>query len=117
MRRPPPESPAQPTRVGIDVGPGAEDVEGALVLPREDARPGRPGGEEALGHEVLVVAGELVVGLDLLLGLGVDLLAVPAEDRPAGRHTRTRRLANAKASWTSTANPRFASSLAQLTPP
>ena len=57
--------------VGVDVGRGREVVERPLVLGREDAGPGRPRAEEALGHDVLVLDGELVVRLDLGLGLRV----------------------------------------------
>src|SRR5262249_33881595 len=46
----------------------------------EDAWPGCPGTEEALGHLVLMVGGKLMVRLDLLFRLGVDLLQLLAKD-------------------------------------
>ena len=55
----------------VDVVSRAEVVEGALVLGREYAGPGRPGAEEALGHQVFVLAGELVIGLDLCFAIRV----------------------------------------------
>ena len=55
-----------------------------------------PAQKQALGHQVLMLGGEMVIGLDLLLGLGVDFLHVLADDRrkvadpnaPAGESER-----------------------------
>ena len=58
MRRPPPERPRAADAGRVDVVARAQVVERALVFGREDARPGRPGAEEALGHQVLVLGGE-----------------------------------------------------------
>ena len=98
VRSPPPESPAQPRRSAVDVGPGREIIERPLVLGREDAGPGRPRAEEALGDDVLVVARERVVRHDLRLGFGALLLQVLLDHGrasrprgPAGCRTERRR--------------------------
>ena len=61
VRMPPPERPAAADAGGIDIGPGAEHVEGPLVLDDIDAGPGGAGAEQALFHDVLVRGGEGVV--------------------------------------------------------
>src|SRR5262249_34723544 len=69
VRKPPPDRPAATDPGRVHIRTRRQIIQGALIVKYKHAGPGQSGAEEALRNEMLVSRGELVITLDLLLGI------------------------------------------------